>query len=89
MIVGARLPNDAVYQALTNRSDALEDAGIASVNRIGDVLAPGAIIHAVYSGHRLGRELAAEEGAPIVRRDAPLRTLSDAEIAAISPMREH
>ncbi len=88
VIVGARLPNDAVYQALTSRSAAFEAVGIESVNRVGDVLAPGAIVHAVYSGHRLGRELLAEESAPSVRRDAPLRALSDAGMAAASPRRE-
>jgi dimethylamine/trimethylamine dehydrogenase len=62
VIVGARLPNDALYHELTK-------AGIASVTRIGDALAPGAIVHAVYSGHRYAREL---DAAPVFRRDKPL-----------------
>ena len=37
-------------------------AGIRSVTRIGDALAPGAIVHAVYSGHRYARELDARPG---------------------------
>ena len=32
-------------------------AGIASVDCIGDALAPGAIVHAVHSAHRYAREL--------------------------------
>jgi dimethylamine/trimethylamine dehydrogenase len=33
------------------------DAGIKSVERIGDALAPGAIVHAVYSGHQYAQQL--------------------------------
>jgi dimethylamine/trimethylamine dehydrogenase len=35
----------------------LKEAGIKSVTRIGDCLAPGFIAHAVYAGHRYAREL--------------------------------
>jgi dimethylamine/trimethylamine dehydrogenase len=35
----------------------LAGAGIKSVQRVGDALAPGAIVHAVHSGHRYAREL--------------------------------
>jgi dimethylamine/trimethylamine dehydrogenase len=42
------------------------------VTRIGDALAPGAIVHAVYSGHRFARELDADPAALLYRRDAPL-----------------
>ncbi|HVS75682.1 MAG TPA: FAD-dependent oxidoreductase, partial [Steroidobacteraceae bacterium] len=47
VIVGARLPNDVIYQSLTARREELVTAGIASVTRVGDALAPGAIAHAV------------------------------------------
>jgi dimethylamine/trimethylamine dehydrogenase len=70
VIVGARLPNDALYHELAGRAEDLANAGIASVTRIGDALAPGAIVHAVYSGHRYARELDAN---PVFRRDTPLR----------------
>ena len=33
------------------------DAGIKSVQRIGDTLAPGAIVHAVYFGHQYSQQL--------------------------------
>ena len=80
VIVGARLPNDALYHMLTARREELAAARIASVTRIGDALAPGAIAHAVYSGHRYARELEAGESERIVRRDAPLRSASVPEI---------
>jgi dimethylamine/trimethylamine dehydrogenase len=75
VIVGARLPNDALYRELMARSEDFPAAGIASVTRIGDALAPGAIAHAVYSGHRHAREMDAGEPGRILRRDAPLRTV--------------
>ncbi|MDB6091942.1 MAG: methylamine [Gammaproteobacteria bacterium] len=73
VIVGARLPNDSLYHQLVAQPDKLAGAGIASVTRIGDALAPGAIVHAVYSGHRYARELDGHPQAPGFRRDAPLR----------------
>jgi dimethylamine/trimethylamine dehydrogenase len=72
IIVGARLANDQLYGELAGRGAELERAGIRTVTRIGDALAPGAIVHAVYSGHRYARELEAPESAPAMRRDAPL-----------------
>ena len=75
VIVGARLADDALYHALTGRRGEVAAAGIASVTRVGDALAPGAIAHAVYSGHRYARELEAGESARIVRRDTPLRSM--------------
>jgi dimethylamine/trimethylamine dehydrogenase len=56
VIVGMRKPRDDLYQALTARRADLDEAGIASVARIGDAFAPGAIVHAVHSGHRYARE---------------------------------
>jgi dimethylamine/trimethylamine dehydrogenase len=56
VIVGMRTPDDGLYQALSARSGEFDRAGIASLRRIGDCLAPGAIVHAVHSGHKLARE---------------------------------
>jgi dimethylamine/trimethylamine dehydrogenase len=56
VMVTARLPEDRLYRALEAMPDRLADAGIKSVTRIGDCLAPGAIFHAVYAGHRYARE---------------------------------
>src|SRR5262249_47715607 len=72
VIVGARFANDFLYQSLSARGAELRDAGIASLTRIGDASAPGAIVHAVYSGHRFARELDADPQALALRRDAPL-----------------
>lgn len=52
--VTARLPADGLYERLRDR---WQDAGIASLNRIGDCLAPSTIQQAVYSGHKWAREL--------------------------------
>ncbi|HEX4649646.1 MAG TPA: FAD-dependent oxidoreductase [Steroidobacteraceae bacterium] len=72
LIVGARFANDALYQSLAARPQELSAAGIRSLTRIGDALAPGAIVHAVYSGHRYARELDADPATLALRRDAPL-----------------
>ncbi len=72
VIVGARFANDALHRELGTRAGELAAAGIRSVTRIGDALAPGAIVHAVYSGHRYARELDADPAQLTLRRDAPL-----------------
>jgi dimethylamine/trimethylamine dehydrogenase len=72
VIVGARFANDGLHAALAARSADLSAAGIRSVTRIGDALAPGALVHAVYSGHRYARELDADPATLVYRRDAPL-----------------
>jgi dimethylamine/trimethylamine dehydrogenase len=72
VIVGARFANDGLHAALGARAAELERAGIRSVTRIGDALAPGAIVHAVYAGHRYARELDADREALVCRRDQPL-----------------
>jgi dimethylamine/trimethylamine dehydrogenase len=56
VLVGMRQPDDGLYEALSARGAEFDRAGIASLRRIGDCLAPGAIVHAVHSGHRLARE---------------------------------
>jgi dimethylamine/trimethylamine dehydrogenase len=55
--ITARLPNDALYHALREREAEWQDAGIHSIDGIGDALAPGLIAHAVYAGHRYAQEL--------------------------------
>ncbi|HVO02168.1 MAG TPA: FAD-dependent oxidoreductase [Candidatus Cybelea sp.] len=59
--VTSRLPEEALYRELVADPERLVAAGITSVTRIGDCLAPGFIAHAVYSGHRYARELDAPE----------------------------
>jgi dimethylamine/trimethylamine dehydrogenase len=80
VIVGMRKPREELYRALVARNADLEAAGIAAVTRIGDSLAPGAIVHAVHSGHRYAREfdtvadLTADsiDAAPPYTRDFPV-----------------
>jgi len=72
IIVGARTARDELYQSLMQRQQDWVQAGIASVDRIGDALAPGAIAHAVHSGHRFARELDHAAERTILRRDSPI-----------------
>jgi dimethylamine/trimethylamine dehydrogenase len=72
VIVGVRVPRDDLYQALIARGSDLENAGIAAVTRIGDALAPGAIVHAVHSGHRYARELDSVPASAPYTRDFPI-----------------
>ena len=57
VLVTSRQSNDALYHELVADPGALEAAGIMSVTRIGDCLAPSTIAAAVYAGHRLAREI--------------------------------
>ncbi len=72
VLVSARVPEDSLYRALASNADALSQAGIKSLSRIGDCNAPGAIVHAVYDGHRWAQALDADAGAPAVRRERPV-----------------
>ena len=60
VVVGTRRPNDALYRELVADPDRLVDAGITSVRSIGDCRVPGAIVHAVYSGHECARTIDTE-----------------------------
>jgi dimethylamine/trimethylamine dehydrogenase len=71
--VTARLPVDGLYAALEGESQRMAEAGIVSLTRVGDCYAPGTIQAAVYSGHKLARELdAAPVLASSIRRELPL-----------------
>ena len=52
--VTGRLPVDGLFEELRER---WEEAGIASVTRLGDCWAPSTIQQAVYSGHKWARQL--------------------------------
>jgi len=70
VMVTTQTPADALYHELAARPRALAAAGIRKLVRIGDALAPGIIAAAVWSGHRLARELdAAETDAVGFRRE--------------------
>jgi len=64
LVVGARAVNDGLYRDLAGDGARLADAGIRSVRSIGDCRAPGAIVHAVYSGHECARTIESGDGAP-------------------------
>ena len=74
VVVGARLAHSELYDALLARQPDWAAAGIEGVDRIGDALAPGAIVHAVYSGHRYAREFGRDPQALLYKRDAPIVT---------------
>jgi dimethylamine/trimethylamine dehydrogenase len=71
VITGLRVPRNELYDQLIAQHEDVAAAGIESVQRIGDALAPGAIVHAVHSGHKLARELGATFVQPY-RRDTPI-----------------
>jgi dimethylamine/trimethylamine dehydrogenase len=74
--VTSRLPNDGLYRELLAREPDWGGAGVKSVCCIGDALAPGAIVHAVYAGHRCARELGETREPDVVpfrRRPAGMR----------------
>jgi len=58
ILITSRVPEEAVYQELRRRPEALKQNGIEAVYRIGDCLAPRLYVaDAVFDGHRLGREI--------------------------------
>jgi dimethylamine/trimethylamine dehydrogenase len=62
VMVTARLPDNVLARDLEARRDAWADAGIKSVTKIGDALAPGTIAAAVWSGRRYAEEFDEEQG---------------------------
>ena len=57
VVVGSRRPRHNLYDDLMARQAEWAEYGVRSVDRIGDALAPGAIVHAVHSGHLYARNL--------------------------------
>ena len=57
VLVTARLPNSELEAGMEKVRNSWADAGVKSLTRIGDALAPATIAAAVYSGHRYAREL--------------------------------
>ncbi|MCX7286289.1 MAG: hypothetical protein NTW20_01680, partial [Rhodobacterales bacterium] len=65
VIVGYREGGSALH------ADLVRDALPGHLHLTGDANAPGAIVHAVYQGHKTARELGLAASQVIVRRDAP------------------
>ena len=84
LIVGLRKPRAELFDALTARHSEVTAAGIQSVDLIGDCLAPGALVHAVHSGHKLARELGTAENGKPFRRDGPFVDIWEDEGAALA-----
>ncbi|WP_069300460.1 FAD-dependent oxidoreductase [Neptunicoccus sediminis] len=61
VMVASKLENNELYHALKSRESEWADAGIKSVQIIGDANAPGPIAWATYAGHRYARELDGED----------------------------
>ena len=57
VIVGLRVPRGELGRRSKLARQMSRGAGIRSIERAGDALAPGAIVHAVHSGHRVAREI--------------------------------
>lgn len=57
ILVASRRSEDSLYHALRAREADWADAGMRSVQLIGDAAAPGPIAWATYAGHRYAREL--------------------------------
>jgi dimethylamine/trimethylamine dehydrogenase len=72
VIVGLRVPRGELVSGLEDRAADVAAAGIRCIERAGDALAPGAIVHAVHSGHRVAREIDIAEGGTPYRRDFPI-----------------
>jgi dimethylamine/trimethylamine dehydrogenase len=72
VIVGLRAPRGELVAALEDRAADVAGAGVRSIERAGDALAPGAIVHAVHSGHRVAREIDLGERPASYRRDFPI-----------------
>ena len=60
VLVTSRLPRNELAAGLDARESEWSAAGIASVQTIGDALAPGTIAAAVYGGRRFAEELGQE-----------------------------
>jgi len=64
VIVGARSTNDQLFRELS-------DTDMGSLRSIGDCRAPGAIAHAVYSGHECARTIDAGDSLETVQWERP------------------
>ncbi|HEY7690381.1 MAG TPA: FAD-dependent oxidoreductase, partial [Dongiaceae bacterium] len=69
ILVTSRMPDSTLYDELTADGAALRAAGIERVTRIGDCHVPGAVVHAVYDGHKFARELDEAVEADVCRRE--------------------
>lgn len=69
VLVTGRESNDALYYEIANDAQKLVSSSVKSLARIGDCHVPGALVHAVYDGHRCARTLEEQPGAAERRRE--------------------
>jgi dimethylamine/trimethylamine dehydrogenase len=72
-----RLSNDALYHELHGDEEELRGQGIEALYRIGDCVAPRLIADVIFDGHRLAREIDAEDPA------VPLPYLRERQVTSI------
>jgi dimethylamine/trimethylamine dehydrogenase len=81
VLVTHRVPNDSLYKELRAAGDhRLDEAGIQTIVRIGDCLAPRTLGYVMAEAHRVGREL--DSGSP--SKPGPARPELDHEIESAS-----
>ena len=78
VLVTQRVSNDGLYHELRADEARLEAEGIEAVYRIGDCVAPQLIADAIFDGHRLAREIDAENPA------VPLPYLRERPVTALA-----
>jgi dimethylamine/trimethylamine dehydrogenase len=57
VLVTQRNAHDSLFRGLRARPDRLQEAGITGLYHIGDCVQPSFIAQAIFSGHRLAREI--------------------------------
>ena len=57
VVAGSRVPNEELFRELDSDAKRRADSGITAVRSIGDCRSPGAIVHAVHSGHECARTI--------------------------------
>jgi dimethylamine/trimethylamine dehydrogenase len=57
VVVGQRVAHSDLYLELLDRRDEWEESGLSHVYRVGDSVRPSFIADAIFSGHRLAREI--------------------------------
>jgi dimethylamine/trimethylamine dehydrogenase len=71
VLVTGRVADGTLYEELSGDPERLKAAGIRSLTRIGDCLAPSSIADAVFAGHRYAREFDEPQGRAAPRRERP------------------
>jgi len=80
VLVTSRTPNDSLFKTLSTRTGETSDHPLPSITAIGDALAPGLIVDAVYAGHKYARQFQeADPGDVRFRRE---RVILNGEIRA-------